>query len=437
VRGKRNLLGAPRAPLAVSGAGLVSAAGVGLEALRAALDRGSSGLRPLHPAGGSPPGPWGEEPLDPAGIGGQVRDELLAGWEGLRAGDDRAVPLAAMAIEEAVRGPGAPVPRTGLSMGTALGPSGALEGLLGREGAEEADVLGDASVGFDAYLARLAECLEHALGARLAPPEPLSIFSMTCVSGLCALEQAAADIALGRADRMVVGGVDTLTAFMYGGFRSLSALSKSGRLRPFDASHDGILIGEAAAFIAVEPLRDARSRGAPFAGVIAGQRLVSDGIHMTSPDVEGKAMARAIRGALEDAGLAAGDIGCITVTAAGSAVYDRMQSAAVERALGPEAAAAIPVTTWESATGHALAATGILGIVHAVMVLRSGRMTALPEPDEPDPACVLRPVTGAPRELRSPCVLALTVGFGGQNGASIVTSPELAADIAGARGGPP
>ena len=434
MRGKRNLLGAPRAPLAVSGAGLVSAAGVGLEALRTALDRGISGLRPLHPTGGGSPGPWREETLDPAGIGGQVPDELLAGWKGLRAGDDRAVPLAALAMEEAVRAPGAPVERTGLAMGTALGPSGALEGLLAREGAEEMDVRGEASVGFDAYLGRLAECLELALERRVAP-QPLSIFSMTCVSGLCALEQAAADIALGRADRMLVGGADTLTAFMYGGFHSLAALSRSGRLRPFDARHDGILIGEAAAFIAVEPLDAARSRGAAPCGVIAGQRLVSDGIHMTSPDVEGKAMARAIREALEDAGLDAGDIGCITVTAAGSAPYDRMQGAAVEKALGSGAAASIPVTTWESATGHALAATGVLGIVHALLVLRSGRMTPMPEPEEPDPACRLRPVTGGPRALGSPCVLALTVGFGGQNAASVITSPELAADIAGGRGG--
>jgi len=370
-------------------------------------------------------------------MGGQVPDAALAAWRGLRREDDRAVPLAALALEEAVRGPGEPVPRTGLAMGTALGASGAFEVLLGREGAEEIDVLGEPSIGFEAYLARLAECLDDALGGRGASPEPLSIFSMTCVSGLCALEQAAADIALGRADRMLVGGADTLTAFMYGGFHALSALSRSGRLRPFDTKHDGILIGEAGAFIAVEPLDRARARGALPAGVIAGQRLVSDAIHMTSPDIEGKAMARAIRGALDDAGLGANDIGCITVTAAGSAVYDRMQSAAVERALGPEAAASIPVTTWESATGHALAATGILGIVHALLVLRSGRMTPLPAPEEPDPACRIRPVTGAPRALGSPCVLALTVGFGGQNGASVVTSPDLAADIAGGRGGAP
>jgi 3-oxoacyl-[acyl-carrier-protein] synthase II len=219
---------------------------------------------------------------------------------------------------------------------------------------------------------------------------------------------------------------------MYGGFHSLAALSRSGTLRPFDARHDGILIGEAAAVIAVEPLDDARSRGADPLGAVASQRLVSDGIHMTSPDIEGKAMARAIRRALDDAGLSASDIGCITVTAAGSAVYDRMQSAAVELALGREAASNIPVTTWENATGHALAATGVLGIIHALLVLRSGRVTALSAIEDPDPGCAaLRPATGEPRPLRSPCVLALTVGFGGQNGASVITSADLAADLAG------
>jgi 3-oxoacyl-[acyl-carrier-protein] synthase II len=152
-------------------------------------------------------------------------------------------------------------------------------------------------------------------------------------------------------------------------------------------------------------------------------------MHLTSPDPEGRGMARAIGGALRDACIAPEEIGCITVTAAGSPVYDRMESRAVLAALGPRAAARVPVTTWEPAVGHALAATGALGVVHAAMVLSDGLVRPVFGVERVDPDCQLRYVLEGPVSLDSPCVLALTVGFGGQNGATVVTSLEMAMDL--------
>jgi len=140
-------------------------------------------------------------------------------------------------------------------------------------------------------------------------------------------------------------------------------------------------------------------------------------------------MAHAIQGVLADSGLHPEDIGCITVTAAGSPVYDRMQSLAVFQALGEDCASGVPVTTWEGATGHLLAATGTLGLVHAALILERGNIFPVAPVDGIDPDCRLHFVLREGEPLSSPCVLALSVGFGGQNGATLVTSAEMASDL--------
>jgi 3-oxoacyl-(acyl-carrier-protein) synthase len=111
-----------------------------------------------------------------------------------------------------------------------------------------------------------------------------------------------------------------------------------------------------------------------------------------------------------------------------------MMSSAVRTALGEGECARIPVTTWEASVGHALAATGVLGLVHAAWMLETGRAHPTFGCEHLDPECRLEYVLAEPRPLRAPCVLTLTVGFGGQNGATIVASPEMAADLAGAVG---
>src|SRR5262249_24420822 len=155
------------------------------------------------------------------------------------------------------------------------------------------------------------------------------------------------------------------------GFCALRAVSPSGELRSFERGHDGIVLGEGAAFVVLETVEAARRRGARAGALLLGNRLVSDATHLTSPDESGKGMARAIALALEEARVEPDELGCVTVTATGSAAYDRMQCRAIRSALG-KAADRVPVTTWEKCTGHALASTAALGLVHAVLTLREG-----------------------------------------------------------------
>ena len=139
-------------------------------------------------------------------------------------------------------------------------------------------------------------------------------------------------------------------------------------------------------------------------------------------------MARAIRRVLDDVPLDPSTIGCITLTATGSPVYDRMLSLAVNQALGDRLAAQIPVTTWESSVGHALAATGTLALVHAEITLRDRTVYPTFNVEQVDSECRLNYIVEEPVPLRSPVVLTLLVGFGGQNGAALLVDPSVALD---------
>ena len=402
-----------RPPLAVTGLGIVSAAGAGVGALLNALRRGTAGAREV---------PAFREAKLPFTAGARIPAAAL-GSGPVSPGEDRAFRMSARAAAEALleadllRSAGKA--RIGLCLGTALGAVEQLE-LFSRGGPHRAEASA-------LWREMPLEALTAKLAARFTLSGPARTFSMTCASGLCALEQAACDLELGRADAVLVGGVDTLSLTMQAGFSSLRALSASGRYRPFEAAHDGIVLGEAAAFIVVERPEALRRRGAHAVAQIAASALASDAHHLTSPDESGRGMARAIVRAIGASRLAAGDLATATFTAVGSPIYDRMQTRAIRLAFGA-AAGAVAVTTWERATGHALSSTAIVGIVHAAAALRVGRLpralSRFAERGALDPVCDLHYLDDE-TVLTGRAILNLTVGFGGQNGATVVVrSPE-------------
>ena len=397
-------------PLAITGLGAVTAAGAGVRAFRLAQRRRESFLGPMARLEGSG--------LSMA-VGGSVPEEALG--HGPRSpGSSRILALSVLAVAEAL-GDGGLAPgdrlKTGISLGTALGAVEELEALARaqRSGGLTAD---------EARARRRALPLNditERLAERFGLGGPRSTFSVTCTSGNCSLEQAACDLRLGRADAVLVGGAETLGLFMQAGFCSMKALSPSGHLKPFSPERDGIVLGEGAAFVLVELLSAARRRGARVRGILAGNRLKSDASHLTSCDESGAGMASAISAALEEARVEPADVGAVTVTAVGSPVYDRMQSRAIGRAFGA-AAARVPVTTWETSVGHALASTAILGLIHAAQTLEEGEVLPVRDGKGIDPACTLRYILEGPLPLAGRAVLALTVGFGGQNGVSVVVA---------------
>ena len=404
--GNSKLLGASRAPLVVSAIGLNTPVGRGARVLEEALADGRTALGSLEPIATrsfqNRVGGRISFSSDSMGSGspGRIDRITLEALEDLRVDlDDRG---------------GATSIRTGWAFGTALGDAERVE--ASKDDSEST---------FAALSNRVVDACPFSIEG------PRHLFSATCVSSLCALEQAAADLAFGRCDAAIVGSADTLSRSMQAGFSALRALSPSGDLRPFDVAHDGIVLGEAAAFAWIEPFTDARRAGRRPLSAVLGHRLRSDAFHLTSPDPEGHAMADAIRGALDDACCAPQDIGCVVVTAAGSAIYDRMLSRAVCAAFGEEVGRRVPVTTWESPVGHLLAATGATAIVFGASILDRGTIPRVFGVDEIDPECELAYVIDEPVPLRSPVVVSLVVGFGGQNGVVVQASPSFAADRIG------
>jgi len=249
---------------------------------------------------------------------------------------------------------------------------------------------------------------------------PKTVFSLACASGLCAAEQAALELELGRADAMVVGGADTLGRFMQGGFCSLHAFAPSAG----DSEHgrEGLVLGEGAAFVVLEPREAARARDRAYGAALKAQRLTSDGYHLASPDPSGSGMAQAITLALDDAELEPSDIGAIVMTALGSMLHERMLKDALSSSLGSRASE-IPVTSHEAAIGHVLAASGVLVLAYAARLLSEGNVRPAFSLDSLGTAAL---VSASPcsMPLRERNILTLSVGFGGFNGVAIVGSAE-------------
>jgi len=360
-------------PLAVTGVGVVSAAGVGAAAFAAAARDGSSRLGPLPDAVAAGL---------PVALGGRVPDDVLPGAA------PRALELARLAVAEALADAGAVDLPSGLALGTGLGGTEPFEAavaagdVLARPGATPAELR---ALGPAAVTGALAAELGLAAGA--APT-----FCATCASALFAIEQAAADLALGRCEAAVAVGLDTLSRTILAGFCALDALSRTAEAAGPPPT-DGIVLGEGAAALVLERPAAARARGADAQALVAGRGVSADAVHVTSPDPEGRGMARAVTEALAMGGVRGPDVDVVTLTAPASPLYMDMYARALPDLLGAEWRARS--ATWEDAVGHLLGASTAAGVVDAC-----GRIAS-----------------GARR------VLSLTVGFGGLNGAVLVVAP--------------
>lgn len=388
---KRAPLGGSRAPLVVTGFGVLSAAGFGVEPLIHAIDNGDSYIGPLRNIDASDL---------PNRRGAHIGDEPPTGVS--RFAHYLALALRGALDDAESGGDARPIPRarTGVALGTTLG--------LVDDIAEPAPMTLDEAreqLAVDRCAQRVAD--EAGLGGST------TAFSLACASGLCASEHASAELALERADAMLVGGADTLGRFMQGGFCSLRGFTSES----VDAHNVTIALGEAAAFATLEPIGSARARGARGYGVLESQRLVSDGYHLASPDPSGDGMTRAITLAIDDAGLRPSDIGAVVVTAIGSPFHERMLRDVITRALGDHAKT-VPVTSHELAVGHVLAASGIIVLAYAMKLLQNRRVERAISSEALGDGFARATPQSLP--LVATHVLTVSVGFGGFNGVSIV-----------------
>ncbi len=252
-----------------------------------------------------------------------------------------------------------------------------------------------------------AEVVAHCLG--LGGPKETVV--MACSSGAASLALAADLIVDGITPVMLAGGVDALTRICFMGFNALKLLDPDP-CRPFDRDRRGMSLGEGAAFVMLEDWEHARGRGArPYAELLSSG-LSTDAFHVTSPHPGAEGVIRAITDSVARAGLDAGDVGYVNAHGTGTAQNDRTEALALAKVFG---AAGVLVSANKSLIGHTMAAAGALEAVATVLTLRHGLIPPTANLDHPDPEMPFDCVPHTARPASVQVAMSNSFGFGGQN----------------------
>ncbi|WP_041541816.1 beta-ketoacyl synthase N-terminal-like domain-containing protein [Catenulispora acidiphila] len=266
---------------------------------------------------------------------------------------------------------------------------------------------GEPHGGADAFASSIAAACGFA-GARA--------YTSACVAASTAVADAAAQIAHGRADRVVVAAGYLVDADQYALFDAGRALALDGRVRPFSAGRSGLLLGDAVGALVLE----AAGASEPLAR-LAGWGRSGDAYHVCKPRPDGHGLARAIGDALHRGGVQAADVGYINAHGSGTKQSDVAESAALRVSLG-DAAAKIPVSSTKSIHGQALEAGALLELILTIAALRAGRLPLNAGFLGPDDDCQLALVL-EPAVADLEYALTLNVAFGGANTALLVGAP--------------
>jgi len=277
----------------------------------------------------------------------------------------------------------------------------------------------------------------HALPNHLASAVPGSVaimfncqginyvISTSCTSASQAIGNSYRHLQGGWEDIMITGGADSgINSTIFNGFMALKAMSSQNEnpqkaCRPFDQKRDGFVMGEGAGIIILEKLEHALARNAFIYAELVGFGSTADAHHLTVPDPEGGALARAIRMAHREANGNGKPIGYINAHGTATQLNDVVETKALKRVF-KKRAYDIPISSTKSMTGHLLGAAGGIELIATVMALRQGRIPPTINYECPDPACDLDYVPNQMREAPLESAMSTSLGFGGFNTALIV-----------------
>ena len=243
-----------------------------------------------------------------------------------------------------------------------------------------------------------------------------------CAAGTHAVGNGARLIADGRCDAMLVGGpAAPLTPTAIAGFTNMTALSSSGVSRPFDAGRDGFVMAEGAAALVLEDWDTARSRGATILAEVLGSASTADAHHITAPSPGGSGAVHCMQLALEDAGVSPADVFHVNAHGTSTDLNDAAEAEALSKVFGTSPGPL--VTSTKGVTGHGLGAAGALEAVAVVLSMQkrlippTAGLTAL-DPGLPS----IRVVCGEPAPWTPGVSISNSFGFGGHNG-TLVLAP--------------
>ena len=258
---------------------------------------------------------------------------------------------------------------------------------------------------------------------------PSNTVTTACAASTQSIGDAAETIRRGAADVMITGGAEAgISQLGLAGFCVMRALStRNGEphraSRPFDADRDGFVPAEGAGILIVEALDHALARGAEPLAEVLGYGASSDAHHQFQPDEDGEGAARAVRWALEDAGVGPGDVDYVNAHGTSTPLNDSSETQAIKRAFG-EHAASVPISSTKSMIGHALGGAGGMEAVACVQSIRNGAIHPTINYETPDPDCDLDYVPNHARRGDVRVVLSNSFGFGGQNACLVFAAYE-------------
>jgi 3-oxoacyl-[acyl-carrier-protein] synthase II len=390
----------PHKTIVVTGVGVVSPYGIGLDGLQAAMLSGKSCLKPTKDVY---PGFEGSI--------AQVPGSVLHA-EDFSSRYSRTDQLAVLAAQDAIANSGCDCSvfrDSGVLMANTVGGLTEIDTGIAQDPAAWFRRPGGLLRGSSFPVAHVADAVGEHFGIR----GPRCAISVACASGAMAIALAANMLLDGAAPIILAGGSDPLCPFTLSGFNSLRALDPNP-CRPFDQNRNGVNLGEGAAVLILETLAGAIARNSNVLAVLRGWAMTNDAFHTTAPHKEGSGLADCIQLSMEMAEVSGDDIGYVNAHGTGTPLNDSAEANAYETAFHGRHQP-IPVSSTKSYFGHCLGAAGALEAAITIMAVRSG--TLLPTLRLTDP--IESPgIDWLRREVkRQPLPLAMSAssGFGGSN----------------------
>lgn len=399
----------------ITGLGAFSPLGHSVDELWSGLVAGRSGVGPITQFD------TGELPCK---IAGEVKNfkpgDYMNFKEARRMG--RASQLAVATVQQTLADAGLPVPlpaemqeRAGVCVGTAMGPF--------EKSDEEIQIYrkrGWRATSPFALTSSLANMPSHHISVLAQTKGPIATPVNACASGTQAIVEGAEYIRRGLADVMIAGGVEGLI-IEYGiaGFSVMRALSLKNddpehASRPFDKTRDGFVLSEGCGLMVLESLTHARARGARIYAEVLGGASSSDAYHMAAPDPTGAGAVRAMKWALQNAGVEPSEVDYINAHGSSTPLNDSMETLAIKTLFG-EQAYNIPISSTKSMIGHCMGSAGTLEAIACVKTIQTGIIHPTINYETPDPECDLDYVPNVARQANVRVTLSNSFGLGGNN----------------------
>ncbi|MBN1313006.1 MAG: beta-ketoacyl-ACP synthase II [Anaerolineae bacterium] len=305
--------------------------------------------------------------------------------------------------------------RVGVEIGSSFGGVDVIESqhqLLAEHGAKRVSPMT-----IPAMMVNMPGCFVAILHNILGPVNaPIA----ACATGVVAIGEAMRRLVRGDVDVMLVGGTDNpITPVIISAFGRMQGLSQRNdtpkhAITPFDLNRDGTVLGDGAGVLVIEVLEHAQARGARILAEVKGYTLTSDAYHISAPREDGSGAARAMSGALEDAGIKPEEVDYIAAHGTGTPLNDQVETRAIKTVLG-KSADKVAISSIKGMTGHTVGAAGALSAIAAVKAMHEGIIPPTIGLDTPDPECDLDYTPNTPRCADIGVAMVNGFGFGGQN----------------------